>query len=134
VPTAPLHYRRRHRLTHERQFDAVYAAKCRKTAGPLTIFALPNGLAHARLGLSVGRKIGGAVVRNTVKRRLREAFRLNQAALATDDFGLDYVINVRTHTPLTRDEYAAHLLTCADALQREWMKRGRRMVGREESP
>lgn len=134
MPTAPLHYRRRHRLTHERQFDAVYDAKCRKSAGPLTIFALPNTMTHARLGLSVGRKIGSAVVRNTVKRRLREAFRLNQAALAAGDFALDYVINVRSHTPLTRDEYAAHLLTCAEALQREWAKRVRRKAAREESP
>lgn len=134
MSAASLHYRRRHRLTHERQFDAVYEAKCRKSGGPLTIFAVPNGLSHARLGLSVGRKIGSAVVRNTVKRRLREAFRLNQLALAADGLGLDYVINVRVHTLLTRDEYAAHLLACADALLREWTKRGRRASEREPTP
>lgn len=133
MPTAPLHYRRRHRLTHERQFDAVYDAKCRKSSGPLTIFAAPNDLTHARLGLSVGRKVGTAVVRNNVKRKLREAFRLNQVALAPDDIGLDFVINVRTHTPLSRDEYAVHLLACAESLHREWAKRGRRTAAREAS-
>lgn len=133
MPAAPLHYRRRHRLTHEREFDAVYDAKCRKSAGPLTVFAVPNDLGHARLGLSVGRKVGTAVVRNTIKRRLREAFRLNQEALAPEGVGLDFVINVRAHKPLPRDEYAVHLLGCAEALHREWARRERRSANREAS-
>ena len=46
----------------------------------------------ARLGLTVPRKIGGAVVRNRIKRRLREAFRHRSA-----EFGpqWDIVINPR---------------------------------------
>lgn len=36
-----------------------------------------------RLGLSVSRKVGGAVQRNLIKRRLREIFRLNQAELVS---------------------------------------------------
>jgi len=38
--------------------------------------ALPNGLTFSRYGFSVSRRLGGAVVRNQVKRRLREILRL----------------------------------------------------------
>ena len=51
----------------------------------------PNGVEGARLGLTVPRALGGAVVRNRIKRRLREAFRLHHA-----DFGAwDIVLNPR---------------------------------------
>ena len=46
----------------------------------------------ARLGLTVPRAIGGAVVRNRIKRRFREIFRLRRAELGTQ---WDIVLNVR---------------------------------------
>ena len=42
----------------------------------LTLKALPNRLAFSRAGFLISRKVGKAVVRNTVRRRLREALRL----------------------------------------------------------
>ena len=50
-------------------------------------------LSHARIGISVSRRVGNAVVRNQWKRRLREAFRKVKTQFSAD---LDVVVVVRT--------------------------------------
>ncbi len=91
-----------HRLHGPSAFNAVYDGRTRESRGPLTIYAIPNGLSHCRLGLSVSRKIGIAVRRNRIKRQLREAFRLMQHDVPK---GYDLVIVVRPHLPLILAEY-----------------------------
>jgi len=119
--SAPLHFRRRHRLSGARSFGAVYEAKLRKRRGPLTVFALPNGLGHPRLGLSVGRRVGNAVTRHAIKRRLREAFRHLQHRFERP---YDLVVNVAPHSPVMgMDEYRRLLEDAWRALDREWCKR-----------
>jgi ribonuclease P protein component len=122
-----LTFRRRQRLAHARQFEAVYAAKARKVRGPLVVFALPNTVGHCRLGLSVGRPVGTAVARNRVKRMLREAFRLDQAAWAKSGAAAyDLVVTVRPHRPMPLDGYRAAMRELVADLDVEWRRRQRR--------
>jgi ribonuclease P protein component len=61
----------------------------------LVVHSCENELGHPRLGLSVSRKVGGAVVRNRWKRLLREAFRLRRPDLPQ---GVDLVVVPRAGT------------------------------------
>ena len=54
--------------------------------------ALPNGLDKPRLGLSVSKKVGSAVTRNVVRRRLKEIFRSSGSGLPEE---LDLVVSAR---------------------------------------
>jgi ribonuclease P protein component len=89
--------RRRNRLSRSRDFDAVYRQGKSVSTRYLVLYAFPRDEASApgeepRLGLAVSRRVGGAVERNRIKRRLREAF----AALGGEvPAGCDYVLVVR---------------------------------------
>ncbi len=112
------------RLRHDREFEAVYSARVGRSRGALRLSAIPNSLAHPRLGLSVARRIGSAPVRNRVKRQIREAFRLLQHELPRHRGGrYDYVAGVR-YEPGARGEPLADLFASLAAdLHRDWQKR-----------
>lgn len=57
-----------------------------------SVHAFPNELGAPRLGMSVSKKVGNAVTRNTVRRRLKEVFRTAPPALVGDR---DVVISAR---------------------------------------
>ena len=59
----------------------------------LVLYCRPNGQDHNRLGVTVSTKLGGAVVRNRARRRLREVFRLAQPRLRQ---GYDIVLVARS--------------------------------------
>jgi len=67
--------KKRGRLSRSGDFDRVFRDGRSHANRYLVVYSFPrSGDAEARLGISVGRKVGGAVARNQVKRQLREAF------------------------------------------------------------
>jgi len=77
------------RLKKPADFQRVYDRRCSAADGLLVIYCCQNDRPFPRLGLSVSRKVGGAVVRNRWKRLLREAFRLSQYELPA---GMDLIV------------------------------------------
>ena len=88
--------KRRHRLSRSRDFDAVYRKGRSVATRYLTLYWFPHEAVAAgedpRVGLAVSRKVGGAVVRNRLKRRLRAVFDELAPSLPR---GRDYVVIVR---------------------------------------
>jgi ribonuclease P protein component len=85
-------FNRTHRIRHQADFDRVYRSGCYAADQVLVVYADRNDRDYCRLGLSVSRKVGGAIVRNRWKRLIREAFRGSRAALPA---GLDLVVRPR---------------------------------------
>jgi len=67
------------RLRSRAEFDAVQQGGRRVSARFVTLVGRPNARSGDRLGIIASRKIGGAVVRNRAKRRLRHLFRTRPA-------------------------------------------------------
>jgi len=80
------------RVLRRVEFRQVYEEGQRRSASVCTAFIRSNGLAETRLGITVPVRVGNAVYRNRIKRRVREVFRQNRETLAE---GWDIVVNPR---------------------------------------
>jgi ribonuclease P protein component len=73
--------RRHEKIKRSADFVSVYKKGSRKESVHFKIAISANGLSWRRLGITVGKKTGGSVQRNYIKRCLREYFRLHKLAL-----------------------------------------------------
>lgn len=121
APTPDQRFPRSCRLTARRQFQLVYERGRRAASASFVLFGQPNDLGHCRLGLTVTRKVGNAVERNKIKRRMREVFRRHRAQLAP---AMDLVLNAR----------AAALTGPTEALEREFLQTFARIAKRRNTP
>lgn len=94
----PSKFPKSRRLLKHADFQRVYQTGRRQFTGNMTVFFLRREAAPAapeegtRVGLTVGKVLGGAVDRNRIKRRMREAVRLSHSAC---DRPIDIVFNPR---------------------------------------
>ena len=86
-------------LKENRVFRRLYA-KGRSAVSPtMVLYCRKNGRRENRLGLTTGTKLGHAVVRNRVRRRLREIYRLQEHRLSP---GHDIVVVARVRAVYSR--------------------------------
>jgi ribonuclease P protein component len=90
------------RLVRKSEFDAVYRAGQRRSGAHFTIFLRANGLSQTRFGFSIKKALGNAVVRNRIRRRVREIVRCHRWEIAS---GWDIVIHPKSK--VARAEFAA---------------------------
>jgi ribonuclease P protein component len=91
-PSSFLGRRKSTTLTASPEFERVYRNGSVYRGRLFSVHALPNTTGEPRLGLSVSKKVGTAVKRNKVRRRLKEAFRFSAKRLPDN---LDVVISAR---------------------------------------
>ncbi|HKW16562.1 MAG TPA: ribonuclease P protein component [Terriglobales bacterium] len=120
---ADKNFPKHNRLLRHADFERVYKQGRRHFAAHLTVFYLarteqePYG---PRIGFTVGKALGGAVQRNRIRRRLREAVRLNGFSPARN---VDVVINPKRavltiDSPDLRSEVAMAFEVIARAMEK----------------
>jgi ribonuclease P protein component len=117
------------RLLRHADFERVYKQGRRHFAGHMTVFYLHrSGGQGPRVGFTVGRVLGGAVDRNRMKRRLREAVRCHRGLITA---GADVVINPKKS--LLRADFPELLLEVEKAFQTIQQKLGGETPAQERS-
>jgi ribonuclease P protein component len=109
-------FRKAEHLRRPADFQRVYDRRRSVSDNWLIVYACENRLPYPRLGLSVSRKVGPAVVRNRLRRLYREAFRLTRHELPP---GIDLVLIPRR----TEEPSLEVLKNCLPRLARQAARR-----------
>ncbi|HEV8199840.1 MAG TPA: ribonuclease P protein component [Candidatus Polarisedimenticolia bacterium] len=88
-------FRPQDRIRKRSEYQALYESARRIPSKSFVLFVRKNDLGHPRLGITVSRRIGGAVQRNRAKRLMREIFRRHKGELQD----VDIVVNGRAALP-----------------------------------
>ncbi|MGP6140310.1 MULTISPECIES: ribonuclease P protein component [unclassified Jeotgalibaca] len=101
--------RKSFRVKKEKEFQNVFHTGSSKANRQFVIYKMPKeGQDHFRVGLSVGKKIGNAVTRNAVKRKIRQALLELKPQIKSE---IDFIIIARQPTAnLTTEEIKKNLL------------------------
>ncbi|GIV78743.1 MAG: hypothetical protein KatS3mg050_3137 [Litorilinea sp.] len=110
--------KRRYRVRDNKRFQEIRRRGRSYSDALLVLCALPNDLPYSRFGFSVSSRIGNAVARNRIKRRLREAVRLRMDSVKP---GWDVVFIARN--PIRSADYQAMDAACARLLRRAHLLR-----------
>ena len=89
--------KRQYHIQENKRFQEIRQQGKSYSSELLVMGVLSNELPYSRFGFSINARIGGAVVRNRLKRRLREAIRLR---MATIEPGWDVVFIARSFVPI----------------------------------
>ena len=110
--------KRQYRIQENKRFQEIRQQGKSYSSELLVMGVLSNELPYSRFGFSINARIGGAVVRNRLKRRLREAIRLR---MATIESGWDVVFIARR--PILCADYHQMDAACARLLRRAHLLR-----------
>ena len=105
-------------------FRRLYAKGKSAAVPALAVYVRPNNSQRNRLGITVSTKVGKAVVRNKIRRRIREAYRIHESQMAP---GWDIVVVARTRSAFcSYGELQRGLLSALDKLGVRQKAEGRR--------
>jgi ribonuclease P protein component len=110
---------RKLRIRTAAEFDRIYKARNFAADDVLIVNGDANGLEHPRLGLSISRKVGNAVVRNRWKRLIREAFRLSRERLPA---GVDLIVRPQKSAEPKLAAIAPSLIALAGRIARRVLR------------
>ncbi len=113
---------RKYRLKRRKDIARLFESGRRVSDAVVTLYAIENPTCdHARMGVGVSAKHGGAVVRNRIKRLCREAFRLTRGELPG---GWDYVIVPRVGGQFTLERLRGSIKALGARVTKEESRQG----------
>ena len=117
------HFRKHEHLRKSADFDRVFQARCSVSDDLMVVYAAANDLDCTRLGISVSKRVGAAVARTYVRRRIREAFRRNKEKLPQ---GFDVICVARAKVKQREVDVVGSLTALTAQAAKRWSERCRR--------